>query len=257
MGGTGKPGPPKGEPRVIERGPSRMADKVLIVEDDKDVVDLVIEALRREGYEALVAETGAEALTIQRDHHPGLVILDLSLPDIDGFDVCRRLRQSSPVPIIMLTARTDLVDKVVGLEVGADDYVTKPFGVRELTARVRAQLRRAGDYAKPKSTAKVLDFGQLVIDRGKHEVLVRGEARHLTRKEFDLLHTLASNEGRVMRSADLLKQVWGYDDDIQSRTLDVHIGRVRAKIEENSRRPRMIITVPCVGYKFQAPLRAA
>ena len=234
-----------------------MAEKVLLVEDDKDVAGLVAEALRREGYEPVVAASGADALVAQRDESPALVILDLSLPDIDGFDVCRRLRQGSPVPIIMLTARSDLVDKVVGLEVGADDYVTKPFGMRELIARVRAQLRRAGDYAKPKATTKVLDFGDLVIDRGKHEVVVRGQPRHLTRKEFDLLHMLASNEGRVMRSADLLKQVWGYDDNIQSRTLDVHIGRVRAKIEENSRRPRLIVTVPCVGYKFQGPSRAA
>jgi len=234
-----------------------MADKILVVEDDKDVTTLVAEALRREGYDPVTAANGAEALVAQREEAPALVILDLSLPDIDGFDVCRRLRQNSPIPIIVLTARSDLVDKVVGLEVGADDYVTKPFGMRELVARVRAQLRRSGDYAKPKSSAKVLDFGDLSIDRGKHEVMVRGESRHLTRKEFDLLHMLASNEGRVMRSADLLKQVWGYDDNIQSRTLDVHIGRVRAKIEENSRRPRLIITVPCVGYKFQAPSRAA
>jgi two-component system response regulator RegX3 len=157
----------------------------------------------------------------------------------------------------MVTGREELIDRVVGLEVGADDYVLKPLSASEFVARVQAQLRRIGEYSRPRQRANVLDFGEIKIDHDRHEVTVRGEPTHLTRKEFELLSLLAENEGRVMRSPDLLKLIWDYDESIRSRTLDVHIGRVRAKIEREAGAPRIIVTVPCLGYKFVRPRQAA
>jgi two-component system response regulator RegX3 len=161
------------------------------------------------------------------------------------------------VPIMMVTGRDDLIERVVGLEVGADDYLVKPFGIREFLARVNAILRRIDEYSQPRRPAHVLDFGEIRVDQDKHEVMVRGESLHFTKKEFELLVCLAENEGRVMRSSDLLKRVWDYDDSIRSRTLDVHIGRVRAKIERRPGQPEIIVTVPCIGYKFISPQSAA
>ncbi len=230
-----------------------MADKVLIVDDDAQIRDLLARVLTKNGFEAITAANGVEALVREKNDDPGLVLLDLMLPDIDGVEVCRRLRKRTTKPIIMLTAKGDEIDIVVGLEVGADDYVTKPFKTRELLARVRAQLRRTKEYAQAAEDGELLDFGQLQIDAARHEVKVHGEAQRFTPKEFDLLHLLAKNEGRMMLREVLLETIWGYDSSIDSRTLDVHIGRVRAKIEDDPRNPELIITVPSVGYKFQAP----
>jgi two-component system, OmpR family, response regulator RegX3 len=234
-----------------------MADTVLFIEDDRELVEMLGAALKREGLQCADARTGSEGLAKERTQAPDLVVLDLMLPDMDGYDVCRQIRTRSTVPIIMVTGRDDLVDRVVGLEIGADDYIVKPFGAKEFVARVRAQLRRVTEYCHPRDERKVLDFGELKIDEDRHEVVVRGQNLHFTRKEFDLLKTLAQNEGRVMRSSDLLRLVWDYDDNIRSRTLDVHIGRVRQKVEREPGAPRMILTVPCIGYKFVSPLRAA
>lgn len=230
-----------------------MADKVLIVDDDAQIRDLLARVLTKNGFEAITAANGVEALVREKSDDPALVLLDLMLPDIDGVEVCRRLRKRTTKPIIMLTAKGDEIDIVVGLEVGADDYVTKPFKTRELLARVRAQLRRTKEYAQAAEEGELLDFGELQIDAARHEVKVRGEVQRFTPKEFDLLHLLAKNERRMMLREVLLETIWGYDSSIDSRTLDVHIGRVRAKIERDPRNPQMIITVPSVGYKFQAP----
>ncbi len=234
-----------------------MSETVLFIEDDREMTEMLEAALRREGFRCLEANTGHEGLAKERTQAPNLVVLDLMLPDIDGYDVCRQIRTHSTVPIIMVTGRDDLVDRVVGLEIGADDYIVKPFSAKEFIARVRAHLRRSSEYARPRERRKLLDFGEVQIDEDRHEVLVRGEARHFTRKEFDLLKALAENEGRVMRSSDLLKLIWDYDDSIRSRTLDVHIGRVRQKVERVPSSPRIILTVPCLGYKFVSPQRAA
>ena len=234
-----------------------MAKRVLLIEDDQDTLELLAATLNREGFECTTAGTGHEGLARERTQAPHLVVLDLMLPDTDGFDICRQIRTHSTVPIVMVTGRDDLIDRVVGFEVGADDYLVKPFGTQEFVARINALLRRVDDYAQPRKEAHVLDFGEVRVDQERHEVLVRGEATHFTRKEFELLVCLAENEGRVMRSSDLLKRVWDYDDNIRSRTLDVHIGRVRSKIEREPSQPSIIVTVPCIGYKFVSPQSAA
>jgi two-component system response regulator RegX3 len=233
-----------------------MSERILLIEDDVDAVEMLESALGEEGYDCIAAQTGQEGLAKERTQSPHLVVIDLLLPDMDGYGVCRQLRQRSTVPIIMITGRDELIDRVVGLEVGADDYVAKPLRPQEFVARVQAQLRRTTEYARPRQKNNVLDFGELKIDHDRHEVIVRGEPTHLTRKEFELLSLLAENEGRVMRSQDLLKQIWDYDESIKSRTLDVHIGRVRAKIEREPSSPETIITVPCLGYKFVRPRQA-
>jgi DNA-binding response OmpR family regulator len=233
-----------------------LPDKVLVVDDDPQIRDLLVKVLTKNGLETATASTGVEALVQEKNEDPSLILLDLMLPDIDGVEVCRRLRKRTTKPIIMLTAKGDEIDIVVGLEVGADDYVTKPFKTRELLARVRAQLRRTREYAQAAEHGELLDFGEVQIDAARHEVRVRGEVKRFTPKEFDLLHLLAKNEGRMMLREVLLETIWGYDSSIDSRTLDVHIGRVRSKVERNPREPEMIITVPSVGYKFQAPSAA-
>jgi len=234
-----------------------MPKRVLVIEDDLDTLELLSAALERQGFECVTAQTGQEGLARERTQSPHLVVVDVMLPDMEGFDVCRQVRTHSTVPIMMVTGRDDLIDRVVGFEVGADEYLVKPFGTREFTARVEALLRRVEEYAKPIRPANVLDFGEVRVDQEKHEVVVRGEATHFTKKEFELLLCLAENEGRVMRSSDLLKRVWDYDDSIRSRTLDVHIGRVRSKIEREPGSPEIIVTVPCIGYKFVNPQSAA
>ncbi len=234
-----------------------MAKRVLVIEDDLDSLEMLAAALRREGFECLTAQTGHEGLARERTQTPHLVVVDVMLPDMEGFDVCRQVRTHSTVPVMMVTGRDDLIDRVVGFEVGADEYLVKPFGTREFTARVQALLRRVDHYAQPIRPAHVLDFGEVKVDQEKHEVVVRGETTHFTKKEFELLLCLAENEGRVMRSSDLLKRIWDYDDNIRSRTLDVHIGRVRAKIEREPGSPAIIVTVPCIGYKFVSPQSAA
>ena len=236
-----------------------MGDKILIVDDDAELRELLRLVLEREGLEPVLAANGVEALVKDKAENPSLVVLDLMLPAIDGVEVCRRLRKRTTKPIIMLTAKDDEIDKVVGLEVGADDYITKPFSNRELVARIRALLRRTREYAAATDQPEVMEFGvgasgaRLRIDAPRHEVVVRGENVRFTPKEFDLLYLLAQNEGRMMSREALLERVWGYDASVDSRTLDVHIGRVRAKVEEDPRDPKIILTLPSVGYKFVAP----
>jgi len=234
-----------------------MAKRVLLIEDDEDTLELLLDALKNDGFECMAAANGQEGLARERTQSPHLIVLDLMLPDTDGFDVCRQIRTHSTVPIIMVTGRDDLIDRVVGFEVGADDYLVKPFGPREFAARVTSLLRRVDEYSQPRKPVNVLDFGELKVDQERHEVTVRGETTHFTKKEFELLVCLAENDGRVMRSSDLLKRIWDYDDNIRSRTLDVHIGRVRAKIEREPGSPEIIVTVPCIGYKFVNPQSAA
>lgn len=226
-----------------------MADKILIVDDDRDLAQMVSTLLAKHGFECRDVANGASALTAEQEFRPDLIILDIMLPDINGVDVCKRLRQRTTVPIIMLTALDDEIDIVVGLEAGADDYIAKPFKPRELLARVRAQLRRTGEYTVAAAKGERLEFPGLVIDVPRHEVIVNGQPVAFTPKEFELLHFLCRREGRVVERETLLEQIWGYSSAIDSRTLDVHIRRVRAKIEENET-PERILTVPGIGYKF-------
>jgi len=227
-----------------------MADTVLVIEDDAAVRDVLTRGLEEAGSRALGVGNGVDGLVTEGEESPSLVILDLMLPDLDGVEVCRRIRTRSHVPVLVVSARTDESDAVAALAAGADDFVRKPFEVREVVARVRALVRRAGEYAKASMADENLDFGDIKIDSIKHEVLVRGESVRFTPKEFELLHMLAKNDGRMMHREELLETIWGYDSSIDSRTLDVHIGRVRSKIEENPREPQLVITVPGVGYKF-------
>jgi phosphate regulon transcriptional regulator PhoB len=223
---------------------------VLVVEDEPDIRDLIVHHLTRDGFACRTARTGAEALRDVRAAAPDLVVLDLMLPEVDGLEVCRRLRgdpAAAAVPIIMLTAKSHEVDRVVGLELGADDYIAKPFSPKELVARVRAVLRRA----RPAAPSAVLRAGGLALDAARHVVTVGDEPVPLTPKEFDLLHALMEAAGRVLSREHLLNRVWGYAraDEIESRTVDVHVRRLRAKLGDEGVR---IATVKSVGYRFEA-----
>jgi len=222
--------------------------KVLVVDDDRHIVDLVRLYLERDGYQVLVAYDGLEALRLARQKRPDLIVLDLLLPEVDGLDVCRILQAESRVPIIMLTAKTTEEDKLIGLEMGADDYVTKPFSPRELVARVRAVLRRVGQEA-PQGPQEIR-FADLVIDRRSHQVRVRGEVVPLTPTEFRLLEVLAAEPGRAFTRLELLDRVFGYDFEGFERTIDVHIKNLRKKIEPDPSQPTYVQTVYGVGYKF-------
>ena len=222
--------------------------RILVVDDEKKIVEIVKAYLEREGYEILAAYDGKSALeTVKRQPPaPDLVILDLMLPRISGWDVCRALRADSNIPIIMLTARDDVTDKIIGLELGADDYVTKPFDPKELVSRVKAVLRRTAANRVPKAVLKVAD---LSIDMDKRDVRRSGESIELTPMEFDLLATLAQNPGRVFSRMQLLDKVQGVAYDGYERTIDSHIKNLRKKIELNVSRPQYVITVHGVGYK--------
>jgi DNA-binding response OmpR family regulator len=220
--------------------------KVLVVDDEPTLVATLRFNLEREGYDVLTASDGEEALNLARHSHPDLVILDLMLQRMHGFEVCRVLRKESRVPIIMLTARTDEVDRVVGLEIGADDYVTKPFSVKELLARVRVRLRR---WAEAPSE-QLLVSGDVRADVVRREVTKHGSALTLRPKEFDLLVYLMEHRGRVLGREQILQDVWGYSGFDQTRTVDVHIGRLREKIEDDVNRPLYIMTVRGKGYRF-------
>jgi phosphate regulon transcriptional regulator PhoB len=226
-----------------------MAREVLVVEDEPDIRRLVVLHLERDGFRCRTATSGADALRQVKTAVPDLVVLDLMLPELDGLEVCRRLRRdssTSSVPIIMLTAKSDEVDRVVGLEVGADDYVGKPFSPKELVARVRAVLRRSG----PDQPTPVLSVGPVTLDPARHAVSLDGRAVALTPKEFDLLQALLDAAGRVLSREYLLNRVWGYAraDVIESRTVDVHVRRLRAKLGDAGTR---IATVKSVGYRFE------
>ena len=234
-----------------------MADKVLVVEDESALVETLRYNLLREGYEVVTATDGIAALEVARTENPDLILLDIMLPQLDGLEVCRILRREMNVPIIMLTARTDEVDRVVGLEMGADDYVTKPFSMRELMARVKALLRRVrlvkeeGTEATQAVPSQKIIAGDLTIDQARHEALLRGAHLSLTPKEYDLLLFLARNRGMTLTRDLILERVWGWDFGGGTRTVDVHIRGLREKIEPDSSNPQRIVTVRGVGYRFE------
>ncbi|HEY5154341.1 MAG TPA: response regulator transcription factor [Acidimicrobiales bacterium] len=232
------------------------ATSVLIVEDEDSFVDALTLGLTREGFRVSVARDGAEALDMFDDVRPDLVLLDVMLPKVNGLDVCRELRSRSRVPIIMVTAKGAEIDTVVGLEVGADDYVTKPYRLRELVARMRAVLRRrADDQPDPLAVlaSEVVEVGDVRVDHERHEVTVRDDLVRLPLKEFELLALLLENAGRVLPRETLIDRVWGGDYVGDTKTLDVHIKRLRSKVETDPAAPSRIVTIRGLGYKYEAP----
>ncbi len=222
-----------------------MTGTVLLVEDEPSVGELVRGYLARDGYRVVWVRSGEEALAELERNPVRLVLLDVGLPGMDGFDVCRAMRARSSVPILMLTARDEEPDRIVGLEVGADDYVTKPFSPRELVARMKAVLRRS----EPQATADVLTLGDVIVERGSHEVRVAGEGVDLTAKEFDLLAYFLANAGAVLSRELLLDRVWGVEYPGGTRTVDVHVAQLRRKLD----RPKLIRTLRGSGYKAVSP----
>ena len=227
---------------------------ILVVEDEDSFVDALTVGLKKEGFRVQVARDGAEALDMFDVVRPDLVLLDVMLPKVSGIDVCRELRSRSRVPIIMVTAKGAEIDTVVGLEVGADDYVTKPYRLRELVARMRAVLRRApDDSAYVLHSEDVLSVGDVVVDPERHEVTIRGEEVTLPLKEFELLTVLLDNAGRVLTRDVLIDRVWGHDYVGDTKTLDVHVKRLRAKVEDDPSTPTRIVTIRGLGYKYDTP----
>jgi two-component system response regulator RegX3 len=254
--------------------PEPTQTKVLLAEDDESFIDALVIGLAREGFDVTVARDGNEALRLFASVEPDLVLLDLMLPRLSGIDVCRSIRARSTVPIIMVTAKGTEIDTVVGLEVGADDYVTKPYRLRELVARMRAVLRRtpAGEPAHPGSHDKggdsskkragkadergstgILEAGGIQVDPDRHLVFIRGDDVHLRRKEFELLSLLMENAGRLLTRDVLIDRIWGSDYFGDTKTLDVHIKRLRSHVEEDPSSPKLITTIRGVGYRFDAP----
>ncbi|MBN2186584.1 MAG: response regulator transcription factor [Dehalococcoidia bacterium] len=231
-------------------------NKILIVEDDKSLLDVLKYNLAKENYSVLTAIDGVQALEMARDEKPDLVILDIMLPKLDGFEVCRILRKETTVPILMLTAKVEEIDKVVGLEMGADDYITKPFSFRELLARIRAVLRRKEMLRqevlpKEQPVSPPLRIGNLGIDFARHQVFLGESILDLRPREFELLAFLLRNRGRAFSRDYLLENVWGYDYAGDTRTVDVHIRWLRQKIEKDPAHPQHLLTVHGVGYKFE------
>ena len=233
-----------------------MAIKLLAVEDEPVLLETLAYNLRKQGYEVLTASDGYQAIALARQERPAAIILDVMLPGLDGFEVCRVLRREMAAPILMLTARDDEVDKVVGLEVGADDYMTKPFSLRELSARIKALLRRerlireelaAQDAPSPSP----LVFDDLILDDGRHEVRKAGEVIPLKPKEYELLLFMARQRGMVLSREQILERVWGWDFDGGSRTVDVHMRWLREKIEDDPSAPTRLVTVRGAGYRFE------
>jgi two-component system response regulator RegX3 len=240
------------QPRRVSRSSynsSRMP-KVLVVEDEPSLVEALEFGLAEEGFEVIAANDGAASLTLFDRERPDLVLLDLMLPELSGTEVCKRIRSHSKTPIIMLTARDSEIDKVVGLEVGADDYVTKPFSMRELIARVKAVLRRSGEDPG-NADAMAVEVSGVRVDAERYEVSVRGRTVELPPKEFALLELLVRNAGRVLTREVLIDRIWGADYVGDTKTLDVHIKRLRGRIEEDPHEPLLIQTVRGVGYKFR------
>jgi len=229
--------------------------KVLIVEDDTTLLDVLKYNLQKEGYSVISATDGAEALDKARSNKPDLILLDIMLPVLDGLEVCRILRKEMTVPIIMLTAKADEIDRVVGLEIGADDYITKPFSIRELIARVKATFRRLEimktENTKTTARQEVVSSHDLSIDLKGHKVKLGDKPVELSHKEFELLAFLIQNKGQVFTRDQLLEQIWGYEYGGNTRTVDVHIRWLRKKIENNPDKPELLITVRGVGYKFE------
>ncbi len=225
--------------------------KILLVEDEESLSDPLSYLLEREGYDVSIAEDGLKAVEMFELHGADIILLDLMLPGLPGTEVCRAIRTKSMVPIIMLTAKDTEIDKVVGLELGADDYVTKPYSSRELLARIRAVLRR-GQAQGSEGGSTVLEAGGVRVDVDRYVVTVRGEDLQLPLKEFELLEMLVRNAGRVMTREQLIDRVWGSDYVGDTKTLDVHVKRLRTKIEENPSKPELLVTLRGLGYKFNA-----
>ena len=230
---------------------------VLIVEDEESLADPLAFLLRKEGFETLTAADGPSALSTFQSEHVDIVLLDLMLPGMSGTDVCKKIRATSQVPIIMVTARDSEIDKVLGLELGADDYVTKPYSARELTARIRAVLRRGVETSTSESAAEgavenILESGHVRMDVDRHIVYVDGEAVPMPLKEFHLLEYLLENAGRVLTRGQLIDRIWGTDYIGDTKTIDVHVKRLRSKIEPEPSRPSHLVTVRGLGYKFDA-----
>ena len=229
-----------------------MPEKILVVDDEEHILELLRYNLEREGYTVCLAKDGSQALTMAEKERPDLVILDLMLPGVDGLEVCRMLRQTSNVPIMMVTAKREEMDLILGLELGADDYVTKPFRLRELLARVRAVLRRSRGFEDLRPE-EIKQYGDITIFPQRHEVLVGDTKVDLTAREFEILLFLARYPGRVFAREELLERLWDYEFTSDSRTIDVHVHHLREKIEVDAANPRYIKTVRGVGYKFEDP----
>ena len=230
--------------------------KILIVEDDRTLLDVLKYNLTKEGHDVVTASDGVEALDVARNKKPDLIVLDVMLPKLDGFEVCRILRSEMTVPILMLTAKAGETDKVVGLELGADDYMTKPFSMREFLARIRAMLRRAEmtklvEISAKETAPSLIKVGDLEIDFARHKVSQSGTIIDLSPKEFDLLAFLVKNREQVFSRDQLLEKVWGYDYAGDTRTVDVHIRWLRQKIEVDPANPKHLLTVRGIGYKFE------
>ena len=225
-------------------------DKILIIDDEKNLTSIIKYNLDKEGYATICAYNGLDGLRLAQTEDPQLIILDVMMPKLSGFEVCKRIRETSQVPIIMLTARAEEVDRVLGLDLGADDYITKPFGVRELTARVRANLRRSKTEPIKKEGNKPLVFDELVINPNLYEVKRNGVVIELTRREFDLIKFLATQNDKVFSREHLLEHVWGYEYIGDVRTVDVTVRRLRIKIEKNPDDPQYVLTRRGVGYYF-------
>lgn len=223
---------------------------VLVVEDEESFVEALKIGLKREGFRVEVARDGLQALDMFELVQPDVILLDVMLPKMSGIDVCRQLRKKTLTPIIMVTAKGAEIDTVVGLEVGADDYVTKPYRLRELTARMRAVMRRAPTSRGGEISGSIIQVGDVALDPEQHEVTVRGEVQTLPLKEFEVLHILLANAGRVLPRETLIDRVWGSDYVGDTKTLDVHIKRLRSKIEEDPSNPTRIITIRGLGYKY-------
>ena len=228
--------------------------KILIIEDEQSISDIIKFNLEKEGYITLTAYDGQDGLDKALSENPDLILLDVMLPLMDGFQVCKKVREESLVPILMLTAKEEEIDKVLGLELGADDYITKPFSMRELIARIKANIRRTGfaDVVKD-APSDVQTFGNLEIDMNRFEVRKSGEALELTQREFELLKYLAAAEGRVFSREQLLEEVWGYEYYGDIRTVDVTVRRLREKLEDDSSDPKYIMTKRGIGYYFRRP----
>lgn len=230
-----------------------MEKTILLVDDDHLIIETLTYSLEKEGFKVVTTGDGLKAVTMEREYQPDLVVLDIMIPSIDGTEACRRIRQQSAVPIIMLTARGDEIDRVLGLEMGADDYLPKPFSFRELLARIRANLRRVDFHTQPVADDQTTAIGDILVDNGAHKVYKNETILPLTQKEYDLLLTLMSEAGQVVNRPALLDKVWGIDWIGDTRTLDVHVRWLREKIEDDPSHPRYIQTVRGVGYRFITP----
>jgi DNA-binding response OmpR family regulator len=237
-----------------------MAEKILVVEDEVTLQETLAYNLKRQGYEVETAGDGLAGLEIARRIHPSLIVLDIMLPGMDGFEVCRVLRQEMNTPVLMLTARDDEIDRVVGLEVGADDYMTKPFSMRELIARVKAMLRRvrlvreevsAGAAQEPVPNTQIINFGDLVLDLTRREVRLNGEPVPLKPKEYELLLFFAQHQGQVLSREFILERLWDWEYIGDSRTVDVHVRWLREKIERDPSSPTRLLTIRGAGYRFE------